>query len=58
MLIGFPFAFSVRAFPILTDARLEVGEIGMQFLLLLFLPMNYIIEFGFFLIGGLFLPHI
>ncbi|MEM8485130.1 MAG: hypothetical protein AAF564_06250 [Bacteroidota bacterium] len=46
-----PLAFTVRPFPILEQMRLGVSGVGMLLLRLLALPINYILELGFFLMA-------
>ncbi len=46
-----PLAFTVRPFPILEQMRLGLEGPGMLLLRLLALPVNYVIELGFFLLA-------
>ncbi len=46
-----PLAFTVRPFPILEQMRLGFSDTGMLLLRLFALPINYIIELGFFLMA-------
>ena len=53
-----PLILSVRPFNILKFMRLDLTIIGVQVLHLVALPLNYTLEFGFFLIGGLlYIPY-
>ncbi|MFK7846485.1 MAG: hypothetical protein AB8G77_14395 [Rhodothermales bacterium] len=48
-----PLILTVRPFPILELMRLDISDGAMLLLRFVVLPFNYIIELGFFLLGGL-----
>ena len=49
----FPLAVSVRAFPLFDSFAEEFSDVYRQFVRLILLPLNYILELGFYAVGAL-----